>query len=237
MVARLEKCIVNNLDLINYSSYLNDKTKAIQVLSNPKDKKLDIDTYRKSIVNKLMINNNYLAIPNQVHSDNVQFINSSGSFNNTDGLLANKSDIILCLQTADCLPIFLFDKSSHMKGLIHSGWKGTKNKIIQKALSLMLTKGSMPSDIIIVIGASIQKCCYEIGDDLIQFFNNECIYIVDDKKYLSLQEQILIDVSKFNILKSNIYIEKRCTFSDTDLSSYRRDGDNAGRMISFLGDF
>lgn len=237
MASWLVRYIVNELNLINYSNYFNEGIKALQILSNSKDRKTDIDTYRKSIVNKLMINNNYLAIPIQVHSNNVQFINCSGSFNNTDGLLANKSNIILSLQTADCLPIFLFDKSNHIKGLIHSGWKGTKNKIIQKALSIMLSKGSIASDIIIIIGASIQKCCYEIGDELIPFFNNECIYIINDKKYLSLQEQILIDVSKFNIPVSNIHINKRCTFSDADLSSYRKDGDDAGRMLSFLGDF
>ena len=228
---------MNELSFINYSNCFSTRIKAFQILADPQDEKLDIDTYRQSIINKLMINDNYLAIPNQVHSNNVQFINGPGSFNNTDGLLTHKSDIVLSLQTADCLPIFLFDKSNHMKGLIHSGWKGTKNKIIQNALSLMLDKGSIVSDIIIVIGASIQKCCYEIGDELIPFFNDECIYTINDKKYLSLQEQTLIDVSKFNIPKSNIHIEKRCTFSDNNLSSYRRDGDDAGRMLSFLGDF
>ena len=111
----------------------------------------------------------------QVHSDNVQFIQETGFFKDTDGLLTDKQDIILSLQTADCVPIFLFDKTNNIKGLIHSGWKGTKDKIIQKALNIMLDRGSIVSDIFVIVGASIQKCCYEIGDELIPLFNDRCI--------------------------------------------------------------
>ena len=101
----------------------------------------------------------------------------------------------------------------------------------------MVNRGSILSDIFIVIGASIHKCCYEIGDELVPFFNTSCIYIVDGKNYLSLQEQILLDLSKFHIPKENIYVDDKCTFMDTRLSSYRRDKMKAGRMLSFIGDF
>ena len=228
---------MNNLNFIDYSNFLNQKVKAFQVLSNLEDRSIPLDKYRAIITDNLAIDNNSLAIPIQVHSDNVQFIQETGFFKDTDGLLTDKQDIILSLQTADCVPIFLFDKINNIKGLIHSGWKGTKDKIIQKALNIMLDRGSIVSDIFVIVGASIQKCCYEIGDELIPLFNDRCIYIVDDKKYLSLQEQILIDLSELNIQKNNIYIDNRCTFTDDDLSSYRRDKQKAGRMLSFLGIF
>ena len=70
-----------------------------------------------------------------------------------------------------------------MKGLIHSGWKGTKDKIIKNALNIMFMKGSDLSDISIVIGAAIHKCCYEIGKELIPFFNQQCIHTIDDKTF------------------------------------------------------
>ena len=224
-------------DFIDYSCFLNPKLKAWQILSEKNNKLIDYNLFRRRICNKLSIKINNLAIPVQTHSNNVKFINKSGFFENTDGLITDDEKIILSLQTADCLPIFLFDELSSMKGLIHSGWKGTRDKIVEKALSIMIQKGSNLSNIMIVIGASIHKCCYEIRNDLIPFFDKSCIYTIGNQKYLSLQEQILMDLSKLNIHIDNIYIDKRCTFEDVSLSSYRREKADAGRMISLLGDF
>ena len=226
-----------NLDFINYSTFFSGKIKAWQVLSNKSNQIVNLDEYRSKIINQLSINIDNLAIPIQVHSNKVRFIDKSGFFKNTDGLITDNSNIILSLQTADCLPIFLFDISNNMKGLIHSGWKGTKDKIIKNALNIMIMNGSVLSNIIIVIGASIHKCCYEIGEELVPFFDAKCIYLIGERKYLSLQEQILIDLDKSGISKENIYIDDRCTFTDSNLSSYRRDKSNAGRMLSFLGSF
>ena len=228
---------MNNLDFIDYSNYFNKSINAFQVLSDLEGKKNNLNEYRDTIINKLSIDKANIAIPCQVHSNNVQFVRSCGIFENTDGLITDCNDIILCLQTADCLPIFLFDKLNHSKGLVHSGWRGTKDKIIQRALDIMFKRGSIASNIVVVIGAAIQKCCYQIGDELIPFFDKSCIYSKNNKKYLSLQEQILIDLSKLNIPFDNIYIDGKCTFTDTNLSSYRRDKDKAGRMLSFFGEF
>lgn len=224
-------------DFIDYSSFLSPKLKAWQILSEGNNKLIDYDLLRRRICNKLSIKINSLAIPVQTHSNNVRLINKSGFFEDTDGLITDNEKIILSLQTADCLPIFLFDELNSIKGLIHSGWKGTKNKIVEKALNIMIQKGSNLANIMIVIGASIHKCCYEIGDDLTPFFDESCIYTIENQKYLSLQEQILIDLSKLNIQIENIYIDKQCTFENTRLSSYRRENANAGRMLSLLGNF
>ena len=99
----------------------------------------------------------------------------------------------------------------------------------------MLSQGSLASDILVVLGASIQKCCYEVGEEIITYFDKKSIYYNNNKFYLSLQEQILIDLSKLYIPEENIYIDNKCTFMNNKLSSYRRDGKLASRMISLLG--
>ena len=210
---------------------------AFQVLADESNSLIDLNKYRNLIIEKMSININDLAIPNQVHSNRVLFIDDTGFFNNTDGLITDDPSIILSLQTADCLPIFLFDKSNNMKGLIHSGWRGTKDKIILNALNIMSEKGSKSSDIIVVIGASIHKCCYQVGEELLPFFDSSCIYRLKGNIYLSLHEQILIDLEQFSIPMDNIYIDESCTFTESKLSSYRRDRNKAGRMLSFLGSF
>ena len=225
---------MNQLKFINYSKYFNNNLKAYQTLSN---NSLSSSDYIQNMAVGLSIDLKKLAIPNQIHSNTVTYISKGGSYSKTDGLITDNNEIILSLQTADCVPIFLFDKKNNVKGLIHSGWKGTKDKIINNAINLMLCKGSLESNILVVLGASIHKCCYEVGEEILNYFDEQSTYRINNKFYLSLQEQILIDLSKLYISEKNIFIDKKCTFMDNKLNSYRRDGKSAGRMISLLGHY
>ena len=46
---------------------------------------------------------------------------------------------------------------------------------------------------------------------------------------------ILITSMKYKINESNIHLSNICTFENQECCSYRRDGENAGRMYSFMG--
>ena len=46
-----------------------------------------------------------------------------------------------------------------------------------------------------------------------------------------------MDLRKLHIPQKNIHIDNRCTFMDDRLSSYRRSKNQAGRMISLLGNY
>ena len=228
---------MNEIEFIDYSDFFNKKIKAYQILFDKSLESLTLEKFRKHIIDKLSIDINYIAIPNQIHSNKIKWVNSNGCFNNTDGLITKNKKIILSLRTADCIPIFLYDQKYNIKGLVHSGWRGTKDKIINNAIKSMIRKGSKLSDIYVLLGASIHKCCYEIGEDLVKYFNKNCIYNNNKKTYLSLQEQIQLDLGRLNINDTNIYIDNRCTFMEDRLSSYRRDKEKAGKMISLFGDF
>ena len=86
------------------------------------------------------------------------FIKSS-----TDGFLTDLKRVPLVVFTADCLPIFLYDISKHVVGLIHAGKKGTKAGITASAVyRLVDSYGSDPADVVALIGASIGPCCYSV---------------------------------------------------------------------------
>ena len=190
------------------------------------------------------INNKYLssdlsdkfAIPIQTHSTNIKFITKVGKYNNIDGLISSKEyKISLSIQTADCVPIYIFDCKTEHYGIFHSGWRGTKNKIISKALNMFINDfKSKPNNILIVIGPHIQKCCYEVDWDVAQFFS----YINKDSKrnkwFLNLNQEIKKDILKFNIPINNIYCSDICTYESLNYESFRRDGSKANRMLSVI---
>ena len=191
-----------------------------------------------SIHNKYSSNDvsNNFATPIQTHSTNIQFITKVGKYNNIDGLICSKKyKIPLSIQTADCVPIYIFDFKTEYYGIFHSGWRGTKNKIISKALNMFINDfKSIPNNILIVIGPHIQKCCYEVDWDVAQFFS----YIKKDNKknkwFLNLNAEIKKDILKFNIPMKNIYSSDICTYESLNCESFRRDGPKAKRMLSMI---
>tara|TARA_B100000029_G_scaffold495914_1_gene561508 strand:- start:669 stop:1301 length:633 start_codon:yes stop_codon:yes gene_type:complete len=183
----------------------------------------------------LVLENNF-AIPIQTHSNNIKVVKRIGVYDNVDGLISSKEyNIPLSIKVADCMPIYIYDRVTNYYGLIHSGWRGTKNKIISKALDYFISEfNSFYSDIFIVIGPHIQKCCYEVDWDVAQYFpysikNNE-----KSKWFLNLNKEIKSDILKFNIPIENIYSSDICTYESLLCESFRRDGINSNRMIGVI---
>lgn len=84
-----------------------------------------------------------------------------------DGSVTTKENLILAIQTADCVPILLTSKDDSIIGAAHCGWKGAKAGIVNNLVELMKTKGA--KDISAVIGAAIAQYSYEVDSE---FYDN-----------------------------------------------------------------
>ena len=145
--------------------------------------------------------------------------------------------------SADCQSILIYDKKRKIIGNIHSGWKGTLNRIIENAINIMVNDyNSNREDISVFICPSILKCCFEVDsdvkDEFIDRFNDIDInnYIKQkNNKYLidtvGINTDILINlgIKKENIHKSNI-----CTKCSKEFHSYRRNKEINGRNIALI---
>jgi len=174
------------------------------------------------IVSEINIPSLFFVAGRQVHSINIATIDSKlrnePSEDNlliipeTDGLITNKRGVALCVLTADCLPVFLYDCVENVIALIHAGRRGTENGICSIAVSRMIESYKCnPENIIALFGASIGPCCYPI--DL----------------WKANKEQL----EKQNL--SEICIPRICTGCNTDIFySYRVEKGKTGRMISVI---
>ena len=202
---------------INFSFFFNNKIHA--------------SIYKDSSL--LNFQNNF-AIPIQTHSNNVKFVTKIGSYNNVDGLISSqKYKVPLCVEVADCVPIYIYDLYTKYYALLHSGWRGTKNKIVSEALHIFKNDfKSIASNILVIIGPHIQKCCYEIDWDVAQYFSYT--KKKGNKWFLNLNKEIKSDILKFDIPISNIYSSNICTYQSLDCQSFRRDGLKAKRMLGII---
>ena len=97
----------------------------------------------------------------QVHGDNIKIVTGKAAgkvLPQTDGLITREKGIILAVFTADCLPVFIFDKVKKIIGLVHAGRAGLSKFIVSKAINMFVNNfGSKPLDIHTAIGPHICK--------------------------------------------------------------------------------
>ena len=94
-------------------------------------------------------------------------ITKDREYEGIDALITDEKGIILSCFSADCVPILFYDPIHKAVGACHSGWRGTKGKILQNVVEEMRKHfSSNPAEILVAIGPSICKEQYVVSEDL-----------------------------------------------------------------------
>ena len=94
-------------------------------------------------------------------------ITKDRDYEGIDALITDEKGLILSCFSADCVPILFYDPIHKAVGACHSGWRGTKGKILLNVVEEMRKHfSSNPADILIAIGPSISKEQYIVSEDL-----------------------------------------------------------------------
>ena len=176
------------------------------------------------------------AIPQQVHSTRVKWVEVPGKYTGVDGLITSKTNLILTLKVADCVPVYFFEQTQHMIGLVHSGWRGTVGGIIINTVKMMQKYEADIGKILVYMGPAIGGCCYEVDTEVADSFDNVAKLKVNNRKWkIDLHKQIRLQLIESGISFGNIQASAICTYESQICHSYRRDGSEAGRMYAFMG--
>jgi|TARA_B100000749_G_scaffold204302_1_gene159709 hypothetical protein len=192
---------------------------------------------RKQLAEALGLNSSNLVVPKQVHGNQVQFCIAPGKLVDIDALISKSADVVLSIQVADCIPLFVQDKNSKIFGLVHAGWRGTTKGIVSKTINEFMKHNTNYEEIIVLIGPSIKQCCFQIGPGVAEEFSDDfLIQGSGDRSFLDLQGMVKNQLVNSGIKSANIIDLDECTCCQPDkYDSYRRDGKNAGRMIAVCG--
>ena len=114
----------------------------------------------------------------QVHSDLIRCVDSLPEEHLTgDGLITATPELLLAIQTADCLPVIIVDPERRAVGVFHAGWRGTVKRIVEKGVGEMFRCfGSRARDLKAAIGPGIGGCCYEVGEEVRTKFESQFAY-------------------------------------------------------------
>jgi hypothetical protein len=192
---------------------------------------------RKEFFQSLGFDEMSVARGEQVHGDNIRFVETPGNYPDIDALVTRSKKLTLAVSVADCVPILIADKKSQTVAAVHAGWRGTVKKITAKTIGFMYSELKCDAkNIFAFIGPSAGVCCYEVDGEVAKSFSSYEI------KRSSKPEKFMIDLKAANfsqlidngVPKGNIEVSKYCTICDTNFHSFRRDGKSSGRMLAAI---
>ena len=179
----------------------------------------------------------------QVHGNGVHEDDGTGPTwppPKADILVSSRSDALLMVRVADCVPILLHDPGTGAAAAIHSGWRGTVARAPGHAIrTLVANHRSEPDRLIAAIGPAIGVARFEVGPEVADRFEAEGLGLHvrrgPGKPRIDLHgavRQILVEAG---VRPGSIEGVPFCTHSNPgECFSYRRDGPDGGRMAAVI---
>lgn len=153
-----------------------------------------------------------------------------------DGLATAEQGLLLSVRSADCVPVLFYDIKNNITAAVHSGWRGTRSGIISKAADKMKSLGADMENVYAAVGPFIKKCCYEVGVEFLDVFNEypRAFDKNDDRLMFDMTVVIEAQLASAGIPVSNISVSDTCNCCDDDFFSHRRSGPERGTMSAFI---
>lgn len=193
-----------------------------------------------------------LVVPYQTHSCNVliideAFMQSSDESRHTmlqekDAVVTSIPNICLCVSTADCVPILLYDSVREVVAAVHAGWRGTVGGIVDRTLQVMKDSyGTQARDVHAIIGPCISLGAFEVGIEVYEAFEQAGFDMPQIAHWHPEKEKYHIDLPAANRLQllaggvpaEYVHESNICTYTQQeDFFSARRLGIRSGRILN-----
>lgn len=196
-----------------------------------------IEAHRKYLAKYLNYDYNNLKFQKQVHKTDIQIVNKNTPNElQTDGMITSEKGLILNVSIADCLAVLIYDTINEIVAAIHSGWRGTKENIVGKAIKILSDNyNSKPKNLFCYLSPCASGRNYEVGYDVAKYFPDTSKQVDQDKFMYDNQKQVFKQLLESGVYRDNIEASDICTIENHEYHSYRRDKDQSGRMSAFIG--
>lgn len=226
------------------NSYSDDHEFTLSLSSWPD--KTYIQKNRGLLASAMGIDHSNLYFPSQVHKTRIVRVTertAKEELQETDALITSERGLCIAVMSADCVPILLYDKKNNAVAAVHSGWRGTVARILEKTLQEMKQLfGTKGENVHAGIGPSVSQEAYEVGEEVVgevqrAFGNNNGLMIPvgNNKAKLDLWNANKLQLMEFGVSPSRIEISNLCTVRNNNHFFSARRGDSgrfaAGIMV------
>jgi len=181
-----------------------------------------------------------VVTPTQVHGARVATVRAAESPGEADGVVTTTRRLVLGIVTADCAPVLLRVPGTTAVGAVHAGWRGAAAGVVECGVDALCRLAGAPPDAVeAAIGPAIGPCCYQVGAEVREAFERRTGSVTaaawtpdGDRLRLDLREAVRRLLLAVGV--ERVALVGPCTSCSPDLHSHRRDGQRAGRQLSFV---
>ena len=206
------------------------------------DNKESVVQNHKALAEDLMYDYTKLIHMQQVHENECRVVKNEDDFFHPpvcDAVITDKKNTPLMVMVADCSPLLFYDAKKEVIAVAHAGRAGTFSNIVKNVLTAFVHEyHSNPKDIFVAVGASIQECCYEVGEEIAKEAQTLSLgYSLSKREgsyYLNISTILHKQLLNAGIPKRNIELSTECSCCEKEsYYSYRGEG-KTGRFAGIL---
>ena len=146
-----------------------------------------------------------------------------------DGHATTELGVLLTVTVADCIPVYLAVPEKDTVALLHAGWRGTADGILEQCIEPLKWCGfAKSSQIVMHCGVGICGKCYEVGSEVAVQFGLSGTVLLDLRAILTQQAR--------QLGVETITVSPWCSAEERDrFFSHRASRGRDGRMVAYLG--
>lgn len=149
-----------------------------------------------------------------------------------DGHVTDRRGVLLAVTTADCVPVFVVDPGRRAVAMLHGGWRGVAEAILERGLEIMGSSfGSDPEDLHVHLGPAICGDCYEVGPEVFEALGRPS---PAGPTPIDLRAVLAERAVRAGVAGGRVTISGHCTLcTGSGLFSHR--GGDPHRQVGYLG--
>ena len=183
-----------------------------------------------------------VALPRQVHGTVVvEALTIGVDRPEADAVTTRPDQPLAGILTADCVPVLLLDRRQRAAAAVHAGWRGAATGVLEAAVTFLRARHQVcATDLEALVGPAIGPCCYRVGSEVRTAFEERtgaCTAVAWDPRPDGLFVDLRVAARALlqNVGVAHVTLGGGCTRCDPRFHSFRRDGERAGRQLSFIG--
>ena len=194
-------------DSLNLGDHVGDE--AANVLEN-----------RRRVATAIGVDESRLIIINQVHGRDVVNANEATSESSGDVIIDFGDSFAIAVLVADCLPILVVDEDSPALAVVHAGWRGLQNNVLESALEQFEHHDAVH----VFLGPCISAQSYQVGPEVAEHFVGVAGALkpdTGDRSRLDLRAVALAQLQTLGITDSHVTVAQQSTDGATTFFSDR----------------
>jgi YfiH family protein len=165
---------------------------------------------RRRVAEAIGVGADRLVIVNQVHGRDVVNANEARADSAGDVIVDFGDEFAVAVLVADCLPVLLVDEDSPTLAVVHAGWRGLANNVLESALEHFEHHDAVHA----FLGPSISAAAYQVGPEVAEHFSSVAGAVTPDggdRSRLDLRAVAVAQLLALNVTESHVTVANQST--------------------------